>query len=214
MSVNLQLAMLAAAALAALALSSCGAAPDSAFDGWDKIETPPPPKLELVEADPETTALLILDIEELTTNTERRPRAVASVPRIAGLLARAREAGAPVAYSLTRRGTPETIIEEVAPRPGEPIVQSSVDKFYDTDLEKILKERGVRQVVIVGTAAEGAVLHTATGAAMRGFDVIVPVDGMSSSEIYAEQYTAWHLANAPGTRRRARLTKIDMIRFK
>jgi nicotinamidase-related amidase len=214
MSVNVQLTLLAVAALAALVLNSCGAAPDSAFDGWEKIKAPAPPKLEPVEVNPNTTALLILDIEELTTNMERRPRAVASVPRIAGLAARAREAGAPVAYSLTRRGTPETIIKEVAPRPGEAIVQSSVDKFYNTGLEKVLEEREVKQVVIVGTAAEGAVLHTATGAAIRGFDVIVPVDGMSSNELYAEQYTAWHLANAPGTRRRAKLTKIDMISFK
>jgi nicotinamidase-related amidase len=214
MSVDLQLALLAVGAFAALVLSSCSAAPTSAFEEWAKIKAPPPPKLEAVEVDPNTTALLILDIEELTTNMERRPRAVASVPRIAGLVARAREAGMPVAYSLTGRGTPETIIKEVAPEPGEAIVQSSVDKFYNTDLEKILKDGGAKQVIIVGTAAEGAVLHTATGAAMRGFDVIVPVDGMSSSELYAEQYTAWHLANAPGTRRRARLTKIDMIRFK
>jgi len=214
MSVDAQLIVFGVGALAALVLSSCSAAPSSAFDGWATIKAPPPPELTPVEVDPKTTALLILDIEELTTNMERRPRAVASVPRIAGLLARAREAGMPVAYSLTGRGTPQTIIKEVAPRPGEHIVQSSVDKFYNTDLEAFLKEEGAEQVIMVGTAAEGAVLHTATGAAMRGFDVIVPVDGMSSSELYAEQYTAWHLVNAPGTRRRARLTKIDMIRIK
>ena len=97
---------------------------------------------------------------------------------------------------------------------GEPIVKASVDKFYGTELEAFLRRKGVKSVLIVGTAAEGAVLHTATAAAMRGFDVVVPVDGMSSSEIYAEQYTAWHLVNAPGSRRRARLTRTDMIRFK
>ena len=173
----------------------------------------PQPKLEAVKLAPKTTALLILDIEKLTTNAQRRPRAVASVPRIAALLAKARAAGMPVAYSLTSRAGPESILKEVTPRKGEPIVKASVDKFHGTRLEAILKKKGVKTVLVVGTAAEGAVLHTATAAAIRGFDVVVPVDGMSSSELYAEQYTAWHLVNAPGSRRRTKLTRTDMIQI-
>jgi hypothetical protein len=69
MSVNMQLALLAAVALAALALSSCGAATDSAFDGWDKIEAPPPPRLERVEADPETTARRTLRPRRYSSST-------------------------------------------------------------------------------------------------------------------------------------------------
>jgi hypothetical protein len=46
---------------------------------------------------------------------------------------------------------------------------------------------------------------------MRSLEVIVPVDGMSSSSLYAEQYVCWHLLNAPGSRRQTTLTKIDMI---
>lgn len=203
---------LAAGAVAAMAMASDKAAP-SVFDVWDKVKAPPPPKLEAVKLEPKTTALLILDIEKLTTNMQRRPRAVASVPRIAALLAKARAAGMPVAYSLTSRAEPETILKEVTPRKGEPIVKASVDKFHSTRLEAILKKKGVKTVLIVGTAAEGAVLHTATAAAIRGFDVVVPVDGMSSSELYAEQYTAWHLVNAPGSRRRTRLTRTDMIQI-
>ena len=38
-----------------------------------------------------------------------------------------------------------------------------------------------------------------------------PVDGMSAGEAYAEQYTAWHLANSPGARRRTTLTRISWI---
>ena len=109
------------------------------------------------------------------------------------------------------KGTPETILPGATPLEGEPIVKSSVDKFYKTDLEKILKKKGIKTVIIIGTTAEGAVLHTATGASMRGFQVIVPIDGMSAGTLYAEQYTAWHLVNAPGTRRRTTLTRFDMI---
>ena len=203
---------LAAGAVAAMAMASDKAAP-SVFDVWDKVKAPPPPKLEAVKLQAKTTALLILDIEQRTTNAQRRPRAVASVPRIAALLTKARAAGMPVAYSLTSRAAPETILKEVTPRKGEPVVKASVDKFHGTRLEAILKKKGVKTVLVVGTAAEGAVLHTATGAAIRGFDVVVPVDGMSSSELYAEQYTAWHLVNAPGSRRRTRLTRTDMIQI-
>jgi len=92
-------------------------------------------------------------------------------------------------------------------------VRSSVDKFYNTDLEKILRDRGIKTVVIAGTAANGALLHTATGTAMRGLKVIVPVDLMSA-DLYAEQYTAWHLVNAPGTRRQTTLTRSDLIEWK
>lgn len=84
---------------------------------------------------------------------------------------------------------------------------------WQADLEEILEENGIETVIVVGTSAHGAVLHTATGAALRGLKVIVPVDGMSAGERYAEQYTAWHLANAPGTRRHTTLTRIGLIRF-
>ena len=128
------------------------------------------------------------------------------------LITKARAKGIPVVYSLTGRGTKESILKEVAPLEGEPIVKSSVDKFYGTDLEKILKEKGIKTVIIVGTAANGAVLGTAIGAAMRKLNIIVPVDGMSDQS-YSEQYVAWHLINAPGTRNYTTLTKISMIEF-
>ena len=203
----------AAVAVAAMAASLNGGASPSVIDVWDKVKAPPPPQVKPVRLDPETTALLILDIEKRTVDRQRRPRAVASVPRIAALLAKARAAGMPIAYSLTSKGTRETILKEVTPRKGEPVVKASVDKFHRTELEAFLRKEGVKTVLIVGTAAEGAVLHTATAAAIRGFDVVVPVDGMSSSELYAEQYTAWHLVNAPGSRRRTTLSKTDVIRI-
>jgi ribosomal protein L5 len=39
------------------------------------------------------------------------------------------------------------------------------------------------------------------------------VDGMSAENTYAEQYTAWHLVNAPRVGAQVTLTRIDMIRF-
>ena len=55
-------------------------------------------------------------------------------------------------------------------------------------------------VVIAGTAAQGAVLNTASQAAFRGLQVIIPVDGMSAENTYFEQYTAYQMLPASGNR--------------
>lgn len=180
-------------------------------DEWGSVKPPAPVELKPVTVNATDTAFLVLDIEELTCNAKARPRCVESAPRIGAFLAKARAAGMPVVHSLTSRGTVDSILPPAKPLPGEPVVQSFVDKFFNTELEDILKKLGVSTVIITGTTAEGAVLHTATGASMRGMNVIVPVDGMSAGTLYAEQYTAWHLLNAPGTRARTSLTTLETI---
>lgn len=183
------------------------------LDVWSEIKPPPPVAVQPVHLDPKTTALLILDIEEWTCNAERRPRCPDSVPRIKAFLYQAKTKGMAVIYSLTSKGTPQTVLPGVQPVGDAPIVQTGVEKFYNTELEKILRDRAIKTVVIVGTAAEGAVLHTATEAALRGLQVVVVLDGMTSANIYAEQYTAWHLLNAPGTKGKATLTLLKLIDF-
>lgn len=186
---------------------------DTIIDEWNTVRAPPPPELKPVTVEPNEAALLILDVQNQNCNPERRPRCVASIPKIQGLLAEVRKRGMPVIYSLTRNASEADIRKEVSPRAGEPFVKSGVDKFHGTQLEEILRAKGVQTVILVGTSAHGAVLHTATGAAMRGFRVIVPVDGMSAGDSYPEQYTSWHLVNGPGTRRQTTLTCIDLIRL-
>jgi nicotinamidase-related amidase len=94
-----------------------------------------------------------------------------------------------------------------------------VDKFIlkdkDTGLEKILKDKGITTVIAIGTAAHGAVLYTASAAALRGFNVIVPVDGMSGDgqDTYIEQYVAYNLTHAPILSPKVTLTRIDIISF-
>jgi len=186
---------------------------ETILDEWGSVQAPAPPELKPVTLDPADTAFLVLDIQQSTCNEQQRPRCVRSVPRIVKFLDQARAKNAAVTHSLTLTGRLEDILPGAGPAPGEPVVRSSVDKFYNTDLDKFLKERGISTVVIAGTAANGAVLHTATGAAMRGYRVIVPVDLMSA-DLYAEQYTTWHLVNAPGTRRQTTLTRSDLIDWK
>ena len=80
----------------------------------------------------------------------------------------------------------------------------------DTDLEKIIKDKGITTLIMVGQAAQGAVITTGSEAAQRGFKVIVAVDGIAAQDDYYEQYTVWHLGNAPLLANRVTLTSTDM----
>jgi nicotinamidase-related amidase len=109
--------------------------------------------------------------------------------------------------------TPADVIKDVAPLAEEPHVLSGPDKFRNTDLEKILKDKGITTVIAVGTASNGAVLYTASGAAFRGMNVIIPVDGMSAVDPYAEYSTVFTFMNAPSVSAKTTLTRSDMIKF-
>jgi nicotinamidase-related amidase len=187
-----------------------GVTDQTIIDEWNSVAIPPAPQLKSVMVDPKTSALLVLDMETSICNN---PRCVSSISKINLLLTEIRKMSMLVIYSLTQMGNPSDIARQLAPSPVDPIVKSNVDKFYKTNLEKILQEHGIKTVIVTGYAANGAVLHTATSSAFRGFDVIIPVDCMSAVNPYAEQYTAWHMLNSPGTRNRATLTKVNLISF-
>ena len=162
--------------------------------------------------DPKTTALLMLDF--MKQNCGVRPRCMATIPAVKKLLGEARAAKAAVIYSKFGKTTWADIVDkDLAPAADEAEVTSFADKFLNTDLEKILKDKGIQTVIAVGTAANGAVLLTATGSALRGINVVVPVDGLSSVDTYSEQISVWQLANGPTFSQKVTLTKIDMIKF-
>jgi nicotinamidase-related amidase len=189
------------------------AAAQTIIDEWASVKVPPPPVLKPVTVDPKVTALVMLDFNQQSCNEQRRPRCVASIPKVQRLLAAARKAGLPVAFTLGGGSKPADLPATLAPTAGEPIVSSGADKFRNTDLEQFLREKGVTTVIMVGAAAHGAVLYTASTAALLGFRVVLPVDGISAESTYAEQYTAWHLANAPVISPAMTLTTIDEVKF-
>jgi nicotinamidase-related amidase len=118
-----------------------------------------------------------------------------------------------VVYSLIPNITVGDTLPVVAPTGKEPVVQAGVDKFYKTNLEQVLKEKNIQTVIVVGTAAHGAVMYTASEAAVRGIKVIVPVDGMSAENPYIEQYVAYNFTSAPVIASQITLTSIDMVKF-
>jgi nicotinamidase-related amidase len=187
---------------------------DSVIDEWAAVKVPPPPELKPVSIDAASTALIVMDISTQSCTVEKRPRCVATLPKVQKLIGEARAKGILVLYTLAGTSKRADIIKEVAPLDAEQSLSGAgPDKFVGIDLDAILKGKNIKTLITVGTAAEGAVLHTAAGAAFRGYDAVVPVDGMSSTNIYAEQYTAWHLANAPRLPDHVKLTKVDIIKF-
>ncbi|HVM77442.1 MAG TPA: cysteine hydrolase [Stellaceae bacterium] len=205
---------IAVAAALAVALQSVPAlAQQTIIDEWPGIHAPPAPALKPVTIDPKTTALLMLDFVKQTCNAERRPRCLASLPLAKQLLTAARASNVLVVYSLIPGAAIGDVLPEVAPTGSEPHVQAPFDKFFNTDLEKILRDHGINTVIATGTAAHGAVMYTASEAAIRGFKVIVPVDTVSADNAYIEQYVAYNFTSAPGVANATTLTRVSMIKF-
>ena len=198
----------AAAVAAALSMPAQAA---NIVDEWATMKAPAAPGLKPVTVDPKTTALLILDF--MNQNCGKRPRCLDTIPAMKKLLGEARAHKVAVVYSIIANSTPADVIKDVAPQADEPHVLSGPDKFLNTNLEKILKDKGITTVIAVGTASNGAVLFTASGAAFRGMNVIIPVDGMSSVDAVAEYATALDFVTAPLVSNKTTLTKSDMIKF-
>jgi len=212
--------------LAALAAVLGYAVPSSAetiIDEWATVKVPSPPELKSVTLDPKTTAILVVDMIKQTCNEQRRPRCVAAIPSIEKLLAAARASGVTVIYSLFPSPSPATFpnpvisdyVPALAPKGNEPVVTAFVDKFMlgdqDTGLQKILKDKGIMTLVSVGTTPHNGVLFTSVLASLRGFNVVVPVDGMAGNNAYEDQVAAYTLANSIVYK--VTLTSIDMIKF-
>src|SRR5262245_55194653 len=207
--------ILAAGAMLAVIVSAPTVRAASVIDNWANVKVPPAPQLKPVKVDPKTTALLMLDYVKQICNAERYPHCPQRLPTVKKLLDEARANGAMVVYTGTTIPQSERadIDPAVAPTGDEPFVKTVLDKFLNTDLEKILKDKGIATVIMVGQAAQGAVITTGSEAAQRGFKVIVAVDGIAAQDDYYEQYTVWHLGNAPLLANRVTLTSTDLIKF-
>lgn len=212
--------VLAAAAVATVALGLIAAWPQAAqaqgiIEEWNSVKAPPPPldKIKPVQIDAKKTAVLSLDWNVKTCTEQGRVRCFKTLPRIAKLLEDARSKNVLVVHAISSSMQPGDIAPIVGPKGDEKVVRGRGDKFAGSDMEKILKDKGIETVVIVGTSANSAVLYTAFGAVQRGFRPIVPIDGLPSETAYQEQFTIWQIANGSQLNDKALLTRIDQIKF-
>lgn len=89
-------------------------------------------------------------------------------------------------------GPDAAITAELAPRAGEPVVDKiAYDGFADTELELVLRSRGIETLVIGGTVVNWCVDSTVRAAFHRRFNCIVLADCVSGYEHAGATGEAW-----------------------
>ena len=136
-------------------------------------------------------------------------------------MARARKAGVVVAYGTLEENMSKWL-PEVAPQPGDiKIVNTAQDRFYNTDLDKALKAKGITTVIMGGWKVSGSVAYSSVGATVRGYTVVVPVDTTAATNDY-EQIIGFYnilnqrngnMTNQPLKPDAPTLSRTDMITF-
>jgi nicotinamidase-related amidase len=87
----------------------------------------------------------------------------------------------PMGRILVRGEDGHDIVKELYPEPGEPVVDKpGKGAFFATDLDSILKHRGIRHLVVCGVTTEVCVQTTVREANDRGYDCLVLEDCVAS----------------------------------
>ncbi|TDP98046.1 cysteine hydrolase family protein [Labedaea rhizosphaerae] len=147
-------------------------------------------------------ALLVMDVQNSVVS--RIASDTEYLPRLAKAIDAARAAGVPVIYVVVgfRPGFPEVssrnrmfgaltsgganpatadafqVHEAVAPRLDEVVVtKRRVSAFAGSDLDVVLRAKGIDTLVLTGIATSGVVLSTLRQAADLDFGLVVPADG-------------------------------------
>ena len=151
-------------------------------------------------------ALVIVDLNYGFTDPESPLHcdAEAAIAANVELLAAAREAGAPVAFTTIEYDeggrrvakafidkvpallnlAPGTrwpkIDERIAPRPGEPVLMKLfASSFFGTALGPMLAANGVDTVIVTGASTSGCVRATVVDALQYGYKVVVPREAVA-----------------------------------
>ncbi|MFD4377369.1 isochorismatase family protein [Streptomyces sp. NPDC058486] len=155
-------------------------------------QTPPPPLPPLPSLPPVDT-LIVVDVQSaFVTGDGAVPDAARLVDRTAGLIARARAAGALVVH-LQNDGPPGgedephtpgwELHHPVEPGPAELVLRKPHDDgFQETGLGDVLTGHGTRAVAVCGVMSEMCVQATARTALARGYRVVVPYDAHATQD--------------------------------
>jgi len=139
------------------------------------------------------TAVVVIDmINEFVYGKFGGERAQSVIPCIKRLLSYAREKSIPVVFLMdaheegdaelevwgehAMKGTEDSqIIDDLTPNLEDYILEKSrYSSFHDTGLEKLLKDLGVKNLILVGVTTDICVKHSAADAFFHGFKTIIP----------------------------------------
>jgi len=184
------------------------------------LQMPALPAPVPVTLNPKTTALLVFDYVEPICNSQPKCKD-GMLPAMTPFMARVRNAGLVVAYG-TREENVSKWLPEVAPKPGDiTVVNTAQDRFYNTDLDKALKAKGITTTIMVGWRVSGSVAYSSVGATVRGYTVVIPVDTTAAATDY-EQVIGFYnilnqrngnMTNQPLKPDAPTLSRTDMITF-
>jgi nicotinamidase-related amidase len=136
---------------------------------------------------------------------EYQQRAQAIIPRLRRLLDQARRAGVTVIYATdahtpadselkkwpphAMKGTWQAeIVPDLAPQPNDVVLdKTTYSPFLSTDLDRVLKERGITRLYIVGLHTDCCARHTSGDAFQRGYDLVWVTDGLQAFTEEAHQ---------------------------
>jgi nicotinamidase-related amidase len=170
-------------------------------------------------AAPKAAVLVVDMVNDFLTGVFANERAQAIVPRLAGLLERAREAGVPVIYCNDShlkgvdtelqlhpdhaiRGTwGAELTPALAATPTDYVVtKRRYSAFFATDLHALLGELGVSTLFLTGVATDACVQHTAADAFFRGYQLRIVSDCVETSNDAAQQASLLAMQRMYGAR--------------
>jgi nicotinamidase-related amidase len=145
------------------------------------------------------TALLVVDMLNAYEHDDADKLAEsvrAAVPRIAGLIERARSHDVAVVYvndnygdwnssseelaETAMKGRHPELVEPLLPRDDDAfVIKARHSAFYSTPLDYLLQTMDVGRIVLTGQATEQCILYSALDGYVRHFDVAVPRDGVA-----------------------------------
>ena len=184
------------------------------------LQMPAQPEPARVTLDPKTTALMVLDYVEDICNSQPSCK-TQMLPAMTPFMERVRKAGLTVAYG-TRAQNMTKWLKEVAPAAGDiKIINTAQDRFYNTDLDKELKAKGITTIIMVGWKVSGSVTYTSVGAMAHDYTVVIPVDTTSAGSDYETTIGFYNvlnsgnanLVNDPLKPKAVTLTRSDLISF-
>ena len=208
--------------MSGLVLALCGGAAQAQPSGkpLQTLQMPATPDPVRVALNPATTALLVLDYVEPICNSQPKCKSQ-MLPAMIPFMERVRKAGLVVAYG-TRAQNMSHWLREVAPAEGDiKIVNTAQDRFYNTDLDKLLKAKGVTTMIMVGWKISGSLTYSSVGATIRDYTVVIPVDTTAAATDYEQTIGFYqvlnqgngNLTNVPLKPKAPTLTRTDMITF-